>query len=174
MIVAVCVLGDSLIVGVKPCRDGISILRSGPRVLSAVTDVAPHEVSDIRPGCSFLARDLILDGDPIRVEEQTATKTLASGEHIAAWIVEFRDHWMIAGGILPFTPELSEKLQERLHQMADDTELGLEEILDGGDPLPDDDILHEMALAVTLKMATPVFSAAWLADLQNGAANPPN
>lgn len=144
--------------------------------LQAIRDsfMSLYEVSDIRPGCSFLARDLILDGDPIRVEEQAATKTLASGEHIAAWIVDVRDHWMIAGGILPFTPQLSEKLQERLRQMADDTELGLEEVLDGDNPLPDDDILHGMALAVTLKTATPVFSATWLEDLQNGAASLPN
>ena len=144
--------------------------------LQAIRDsfMSLYKVSDIRPGESFLARDLILDGDPIRVEEQTATKTLTSGEHIAAWIVDVRDHWMIAGGILPFTPQLSEKLQERLHQMADDTELGLEEILDGDNPLPDDDILHGMALVVTLKTATPVISATWLEDLQNGAASLPN
>ncbi|MGI9488039.1 MAG: hypothetical protein ACR2RF_19590 [Geminicoccaceae bacterium] len=81
---------------------------------------------------------------------------------------------MIAGGILPFTPQRSEKLQERLRQMADDTELGLEEILDGDNPLPDDDILNGMALAVTMKTATPVFSATWLADLQDGTASLPN
>ncbi|MDH3663796.1 MAG: hypothetical protein OEU92_27915 [Alphaproteobacteria bacterium] len=133
-----------------------------------------YEVSDIRPGSSFLARDLILDGDPIRVEEQTATKTLTSGEHIAAWIVDVRDHWMIAGGILPFAPQLSEKLQKRLFRMADETELGLEEILEGDEPLPDDDILQKMALAMTLKIATPVFSAIWLADLKGDAANPSN
>lgn len=133
-----------------------------------------YEVSDIRPGSSFLARDLILDGDPIRVEEQTATKSFTPGEHIAAWIVDVRDHWMIAGGILPFEPQLSEKLQKELHQMADETELGLEKILDGADAPLDDKILHEMALALTLKTATPVFSATWLAGIDVTAPSLPS
>ena len=34
-----------------------------------------YEVSDVRPGESFLARDLVRGGDPIRVTERTATKT---------------------------------------------------------------------------------------------------
>lgn len=133
-----------------------------------------YEVSDIRPGTSFLARDLILDGDPIRVEEQTATNSFTPGEHIAAWIVDVRDHWMIAGGILPFEPQLSENLQKELHQKADEAELGLEEILDSADTPPDDKILHQMALALMLKAATPIFSTTWLAGLQDDAANSPS
>ena len=35
-----------------------------------------YEVSDIQPGRSFLARDLINDGEPICVSERTATKAL--------------------------------------------------------------------------------------------------
>jgi len=144
--------------------------------LQAIRDsfMSLYEVSDIRPGQSFLARDLILDGDPIKVDEETATKTLTPGEHIGAWIVDVRGHWMIAGGILPFTPQLSKKLQEHLRDMADEAELGLEEILDSDVPLPDDDILRGMALAVTLKTATPVFSATWLAALEHGSASLPN
>lgn len=49
-----------------------------------------YEVSDIRPGESFLATDLVLGGEPILVEEKTATKTLAPWDHIAARIVDVR------------------------------------------------------------------------------------
>ena len=45
--------------------------------------VSLYEVSDIRPGKSFLARDLILGGEPVLVEEKTATKTLSPWAHIA-------------------------------------------------------------------------------------------
>jgi hypothetical protein len=38
-----------------------------------------YEVSDVRQGESFLARDLVRGGDPIRVTERTATKTLGLG-----------------------------------------------------------------------------------------------
>ena len=43
--------------------------------------VSLYEVSDIRPGESFLARDLILGGEPVRVSERAATKTMAPWEH---------------------------------------------------------------------------------------------
>ena len=42
-----------------------------------------YEVSDVRPGESFLARDLVRGGDPIRVTERTATKTLVAWDVIA-------------------------------------------------------------------------------------------
>jgi hypothetical protein len=144
--------------------------------LQAIRDsyMSLYEVSGIRPGESFLARDLIMDGDPIRVEEQTATKTLQPGEHIAAWIVDVRDHWMIAGGILPFEPQLSEQLQKDLHRRADEAESDLKEIFDDDEELPDDKIIHEMALALTLKTATPAFSAIWLASLLGNAASSPS
>ena len=37
-----------------------------------------YEVSDVRPGESFLARDLVRGGEPVRVIERTATKTLVA------------------------------------------------------------------------------------------------
>lgn len=148
----------------------------GKAYMQAIRDsfMSLYEVNDIRPGESFLARDLILYGDPIRVEEQTATKTLKPGEHIAAWIVDVRDHCIIAGGILPFEPQLSEQLRKDLHRRADEAESDLKEIFDDDEVLLDDKIIHEMALPLTLKMATPVFSATWLAGLQGDAARSPS
>ena len=49
-----------------------------------------YEVSDVRPGESFLARDLVRGGDPIRVTERTATKTLVAWDVIACRIVTVR------------------------------------------------------------------------------------
>lgn len=147
----------------------------GRSYLQAIRDsvLSLYEVSDIRPGYSFLAQDLLLGGDPVRVEEHAAIKTLKHQEHIAAWIVEVRDHRIISGGILPFEPELSAQLQEELHRMADEVELGIEEIV-GDDDLPDDQIMLKMTRALTLKTGAPVFSATWLAGIDVAASSLPH
>ncbi|MCP4121890.1 MAG: hypothetical protein GY751_09070, partial [Bacteroidetes bacterium] len=54
--------------------------------------VSLYEVSDIHPGISFLARDLIRGGDPVLVEERSATQTLAPWDHVAMLLVEVRGH----------------------------------------------------------------------------------
>ena len=65
------------------------------------SSVSLYEVSDIRPGESFLARDLIVGGEPIRVSERTATKSLAPWEQVAMRIVDVRGHNVMAGGCCP-------------------------------------------------------------------------
>ena len=69
-----------------------------------------YEVSDIQPGRSFLARDLIGGGEPVRVSERTATKTLKPWDRVAMRIVDVRGTMIIGGGLLPFEPEPSGRL----------------------------------------------------------------
>ncbi|MCY4181087.1 MAG: hypothetical protein OXD48_12600, partial [Litoreibacter sp.] len=79
-----------------------------------------YEVSDIRPGESFMARDLILGDDPIHVEERSGTQSMLQWEHFAMRIVEVRGHNIIAGSLLPDGPELSEQVIEETHVRADE------------------------------------------------------
>ena len=123
-----------------------------------------YEVSDIRPGTSFLARDLILGGEPILVEEKTATKTLAPWDHIAARIVDLRGHNIIAGGVLPFEDNLSAELIEEIQMMADAAEIGVEERFEEDNEPPEDDMVRPMALRDALKLAAPLFTEIWMAD----------
>jgi hypothetical protein len=69
-----------------------------------------YEVSDIQPGRSFFSRDLIRGGEPVRVSERTATKTLKPWDRLAMRIVDIRGTMIIGGGLLPFAHEPSEKL----------------------------------------------------------------
>jgi hypothetical protein len=69
-----------------------------------------HEVSDVRPGESFLARDLVRGGDPIRVTERTATKTLVAWDIIAARIVTVRGVVQMTGAVLPVDRDLAEEM----------------------------------------------------------------
>jgi hypothetical protein len=69
-----------------------------------------HEVSDVRPGESFLARDLVRGGDPVRVIERTATRTLVAWDVIATRIVTVRGVVQIAGAVLPVNRDLADDM----------------------------------------------------------------
>ncbi len=116
-----------------------------------------YEVSGIVPGEAFLARDLVRGGEPVRVSERTATKTLAPWERIGARVVELDGERVIAGGLLPFTHEASEELIRALK--AAETRARREP----GKPAKDIGAPGD---------AAPVFTNLWLADVLPRAMNP--
>jgi hypothetical protein len=73
-----------------------------------------YEVSEITPGQSLRARDLIRGGEPVLVSERSATQTLKPWDRIAARIVPQGDRSILAGGLLAFTLEGSELLTTAL------------------------------------------------------------
>lgn len=78
--------------------------------------VSLHEVSDIVPGQSFRARDLIRGGEPVTIAERTATRSLKPWDRIAARVVQEGDRLVLAGGVLAFTLEGSERLFAALRE----------------------------------------------------------
>lgn len=75
-----------------------------------------YEVSDIVPDQSFLARDLIRGGDPIRVSERSATRSLKPWDRIAARLVQVGTRIVMAGGVLPLDYEISETVLRSLRR----------------------------------------------------------
>ncbi|RUU06969.1 hypothetical protein EOD23_11785 [Mesorhizobium sp. USDA-HM6] len=73
-----------------------------------------YEVSNVVPGASFVARDLIRGGEPITVSEGSATKTLKQWDRLAARVVPVMGKNVMAGGVLPFTPQAAETLFDGL------------------------------------------------------------
>lgn len=69
-----------------------------------------YEVSDVRPGESFIARDLVRGGDPVRVCERTATKTLVVWDIVATRIVTVRGVVQMTGAVLPIGRDLAEDM----------------------------------------------------------------
>ena len=69
-----------------------------------------YEVSEIRTGESFLARELIRGGEPVRISERSATKTIRSWDRLALRIVELPDKNVVGGGLLPVEFDESELL----------------------------------------------------------------
>ena len=75
-----------------------------------------YEVSEVKPGRWFLARDLIRGGEPILVSEKSATQTLKAWDRIAARIVPIGEKRILAGGLLPFTMEAADNLIDGLRK----------------------------------------------------------
>ena len=127
--------------------------------------ISLYEASDIRPGESFLARDLIRGGEPVRVSERTATHTLKPWDRLAARLVEVRGKTTLTGVVLPFEHALSESLiaalgrvlaraPEQLADLIADLDIGLS---------------PEKAASVVdntemLRLAAPMVSTYWLND----------
>lgn len=75
-----------------------------------------YEVSEVTPGRSFLARDLIRGGEPILVSEKSATQMLKTWDRIAARIVPIGGKRILAGGLLPFTMEAADVVMDGLRK----------------------------------------------------------
>jgi hypothetical protein len=58
--------------------------------------VSLYEVSDIVVGTGFLARDLIRGGEPVRIEEKSATKGLAQWDCISTRVVSVNEKVQIS------------------------------------------------------------------------------
>jgi hypothetical protein len=131
--------------------------------------VSLYEVSDIVPGDSFLARDLIRDGEPFHVLERSATKTMAPWEQFAMRIVNVRGQNIIAGGLLPLKPELADDLLSEFNEMVAEAESQLKEVIDeaGAEGEFDEAIspqgVQAIALGIALKSASSFFATAWMA-----------
>lgn len=75
-----------------------------------------YEVSDVVPGKSLMARDLIRGGDPVLVSEGSATKSLRQWDRIAARIVAVGGKSVLSGGLLPYTLTASDAVFDALRE----------------------------------------------------------
>ena len=78
-----------------------------------------YEVSDIVGGVSFLARDLVRSGDPVRVFERSARPP--AWRDIAGRVVTVLGKTQMIGSVLPFSHQLAEDalaLTERVRKKA--------------------------------------------------------
>ncbi|MGY6709018.1 MAG: hypothetical protein ACXIVF_11890 [Rhizobiaceae bacterium] len=116
-----------------------------------------YEVSEIVPGKSLLARNMLADGEPVFVNETTATQTLRQWDRIAARIVSVDGRNILAGGLLPFSYEASEMLMDALQ----DT-VGWKKRARKPFTLEPD----------TLRMAAPLFTNVWLMETLQEALEP--
>ena len=118
-----------------------------------------YEVSDIVPGQSLRARDLVRGGEPALVTERSATQTLKLWDRIAARIVPQRDNAVLAGGLLAFTLEGSQQLLAQLREQ------GRQEGDRRGGETSDGALEGWRGSDDDLRRAAPLFTTAWLSDV---------
>ena len=76
-----------------------------------------YEVSDIRPGQSLMARDLLRGSDPVVVHEGSATRSLKQWDRIAARLVPSDGKTILAGGVLACSRGVCEDLATHLYKV---------------------------------------------------------
>lgn len=115
------------------------------------TFMSLYEVSDIMPGVSFRARDLILGGEPRLIREKSATQSLKPWDRIGARLVDLGERIVIGGGLLPFGPEAASALLRGLNggEADDSGQVGRMSPID----------------EEVLRRAAPLFTTAWLLDV---------
>ncbi len=136
-----------------------------------------YEVSDIQSGRSFLARDLIHGGEPVRVSERTATKTLKPWDRVAMRIVDVRGKMIIGGGLLPFEPELSGRLIAAIGSLENQRSADIPAIIDElGVDRNDPEFGHLTGVAANkaelARNLAPMISFYFLADLLDRIVDP--
>lgn len=132
-----------------------------------------YEISDIVSEESFLARDMVRGGEPMRVSERSGTRYLKPWDRMAARIVRMGSRIEMASGALPFNYEASEAVLAALRRAgkkarseADKLARKLGHGVDGaqiGEALSDTEVLRESAF---------LFTNIWLDDLLQRSLNP--
>lgn len=132
-----------------------------------------YEISDIVREESFLARDLVRGGDPIRVSERLATRSLKPWDRIAARIVQVGSRTEMAGGALPFDYDTSETLLKALRRASKKAHADVDKFArKRGHRI--DGVLIKEALTDTelLRASVCLFTNIWLDDLLWRTLNP--
>jgi hypothetical protein len=132
-----------------------------------------YEISDIVPGESFLARDLVRGGEPLRVSERSGTRYLKPWDRIAARIVRVRSRTEMAGGALPFDYEASEAVLGALRRAGKKARAAAGKFARklgraDGDPL----ICEALSDTELLRASAFLFTTIWLDDLLQRTLNP--
>ncbi|MGB5339915.1 MAG: hypothetical protein WBO06_12555 [Gammaproteobacteria bacterium] len=84
----------------------------GRRYLQNLRDsvLSLYEVIDVSPGHHCDLRDMVRDGETIRVHEHMGTQNLVKWDRLAARVLNANGRYIFSGGILPFPREASQRL----------------------------------------------------------------
>ncbi len=127
-----------------------------------------YEVSDVVRDQSFLARDLLRGGEPVRISERSATRSLKQWDLIAVRVVRTGSKNVIAGGVLAFDHELGETVREAFAALRKHM---LSEV--GKSAGPGDEEANPFDLDTEiLRHSTFLFTHVWLNDILGQTLDP--
>jgi hypothetical protein len=132
-----------------------------------------YEVSGIVRDVSFLARDLVRGGEPIRVSERSGTHYLKPWDRIAARIVTVGARTEMAGGVLPFDHAASEAVLEAFRNASRNAHAEAVDLARKLGRAADDPVLAR-ALSDTqvLRASAFLFTNIWLGEALRRTLNP--
>jgi hypothetical protein len=133
-----------------------------------------YEVSDIVRDNSFLARDLVRGGEPVRISERSATHSLHQWDHIATRVVRLGSTTVISGCVLELPQDVSEDAVRLVRRTARRIPAARRKLAEVVGCSSDDARLDDAFLdTVLLQAAAPGFTTLWLNDILHRAINPP-
>lgn len=133
--------------------------------------VSLYEVSDVVAGENFLARDLVRGGEPVRVFERSATRTLRQWDRIAARIVTVKTG--LTGALLPFPRPLAEDALARIERVRKKARAEVSTLARSlGSNARESDFAEMSAVDEVLAGAAFMLSNLWLDDMLRRALAP--
>jgi len=132
-----------------------------------------YEISDIVREESFLARDLVRGGEPVRVSERSGTRYLKPWDRMAARLVGVGSRIEMAGGAMPFDREASETVLKALRHGSKKARAEADKFARKPGRRVDSALIAE-ALSDTevLRASAFLFTNIWLDDLLQRTLNP--
>lgn len=135
--------------------------------------VSLYEVSDVVAGENFLARDLVRGGEPVRVFERSATRTLRQWDRIAARIVTVLGKTGLTGALLPFPRLLAEDALARIERVRKKARAEVSTLARSlGSNARESDFAEMSAVDEVLAGAAFMLSNLWLDDMLRRALAP--
>lgn len=131
-----------------------------------------YEVSDVVPGTSFRARDLIRGGEPVLISERSATRSLKPWERIAARVVQVGSKMQIGGGLLAFDHGTTEGFAEALRRFES---LGYEQMSQLAEASGDDfdgAAFPELSPDERRRAIGPMLTSFWLVEVIDRVQGP--
>jgi hypothetical protein len=122
-----------------------------------------YEVSAVVPGESFLARDLVRGGEPVRVVEHSATRSLKQWDRIGARVLPIGQKTVLGGGVLAFDSEASDGIEDLIRRVLARSSQDLEKLAhEIGHSFDEAALGGAVDETAVLRAAAPVFSTVWL------------
>lgn len=131
-----------------------------------------YEVSQIVRGESFLARDLLRPGEPVRVMERSATRAMRQWDRIACRLVRLQDKTVLSGAVLPLDHHMSKIALDLAARGSERARAAMTEVArQMGHDAAAPQLIDRIEAAVP-RGAALIFSAVWLSELLRNKLDP--
>jgi hypothetical protein len=135
--------------------------------------ISLYEVSEIVRDTSFRARDLVRGGDPVVINERSATRSLNQWDRIAARVIQLGSQTQVSGAVLPFERGASEDVLQILRNLRKRTKKGKRQLPEMvGRDVNDSVIVDDFSETALLRAAAPMITTVWLTEIIERTLNP--